>query len=279
MALPEGVETVVVRAELRLPGGAPARGRLLFSGPDLVTIGAADVVVVGSTSVVLVDGAAEVTLLATDAVGMDPTGWTYRVQAQLTNGPSWTRYVLLPAAVPEVDLADVLLPDPALPEYVVLQPVPPAVPPPVVGAYKTVPQDVVSSTVLVDDAELVVELAAGTAYAIDTYLDCTADPAADLLLTIVAPAGATGTWTPNSVSLGNTNNIGSVNRNVVALGASAGVGILTDGSGGTIATPTATVHTGETGGELRLRWAQNAPSATPTVVRAGSWLRAVRLSQ
>lgn len=122
MPLPVGVETVTVSTGEPLTGfdGALAKGKLLFTGPDLVTIGEDDVVLGGAVEVVLEDGEFSKTLVATDASGMSPSGWTYRVEAVLTNGPGWVRYLSLPKAAPAVKLADVLVPDPVAGTYTVL---------------------------------------------------------------------------------------------------------------------------------------------------------------
>ncbi|MGY1498526.1 hypothetical protein ACW4TU_18335 [Streptomyces sp. QTS52] len=122
MPLPVGVETVTVTAGEPLTGfdGALAKGRLLFTGPDLVTIGEDDAVLGGTAEAVLEDGEFSKALVATDATGMSPTGWTYRVEAVLTNGPGWVRYLTLPKASPTVKLADVLVPDPVAGTYTVL---------------------------------------------------------------------------------------------------------------------------------------------------------------
>lgn len=122
MPLPAGVETVTVTAGEPLTGfgGALAKGRLYFTGPDLATIAEDDVVLGGTAEVVLEDGEFTQVLVATDATGMNPSGWTYRVEAALTNGPGWVRYISLPKASPEVKLSDILEPDPVAGEYSVL---------------------------------------------------------------------------------------------------------------------------------------------------------------
>ena len=56
MPLPAGVETVTVSSgePLTLPDGTAMRGRLIFTGPDLVTIGEDDVILGGTVEVPLV---------------------------------------------------------------------------------------------------------------------------------------------------------------------------------------------------------------------------------
>jgi hypothetical protein len=125
MPLPVGVETVTVLSgePLMLLDGTLMRGRLIFTGPDLITIAAHDLVTGGSVETPLVDGEFSKALLPTDATGMSPSGWTYKVSAVLTNGPDWVRYISLPRATAEVALADVLVPDPVAGEYTVMAPV------------------------------------------------------------------------------------------------------------------------------------------------------------
>jgi hypothetical protein len=123
MPLPAGVETVTVTAgaPLTLLDGTPIQGRFIFTGPDLVTIGEDDVVLGGDVEATLVNGNFTVTLCATDATGMSPTGWTYKVTAVLLNAPDWTRYITLPKATPSVVLADIIVPDPVAGTYTVLK--------------------------------------------------------------------------------------------------------------------------------------------------------------
>ncbi|MFI8531814.1 hypothetical protein ACIGMX_16430 [Streptomyces aquilus] len=123
MPLPVGVETVTVSSgePLTLPDGTWFQGRLLFTGPDLVTIGEDDVVLGGTAEAKLVDGEFSVKLCATDATGMSPTGWTYKVTSVFTNAPNWTRYIALPKAVATVKLADVVVPDPEAGTFTVLK--------------------------------------------------------------------------------------------------------------------------------------------------------------
>jgi lysophospholipase L1-like esterase len=119
MPLPAGVETVTVSSgePLTLPDGTWMQGHLEFTGPDLVTIGEDDVVLGGTVKAPLIDGEFSVILCATDATGMSPTGWTYKVESVFTNAPNWTRYITLPKATTSVKLADVLVPDPVAGEY------------------------------------------------------------------------------------------------------------------------------------------------------------------
>lgn len=122
MPLPAGVETVTVSAgePLTLPDGRWFEGKLIITGPDLVTIGEDDFTFGGGVPVPLVDGEFSVRLVATDATGMSPRDWTYTVTSRFTNAPNWTRYISLPKATPSVKLADVLVPDPVTGEFAVL---------------------------------------------------------------------------------------------------------------------------------------------------------------
>lgn len=120
MALPAGVDGVTVSSgkPLVLPDGTPFEGKLLFTGPDVVTVAGQEVLLGGTREVVLEGGEFTVTLAANDVTGMDPVGWTYQVTAVFSNAPGWVRYISLPKSAPSVTLADVIVPDPAEANYI-----------------------------------------------------------------------------------------------------------------------------------------------------------------
>ncbi|MGW4040457.1 hypothetical protein ACWEIM_29980 [Streptomyces sp. NPDC004778] len=145
-----------------------------------------------------------------------------------------------------------------------------------VGVTRTVdkPSDeqVQSSLVLQDDDHLSVSVTLGGRYAIDAMLAVDGDPAADLLLTLAAPPGSVGYWTPGAITLGVSDGTGSIRLTRYAPGASIGVGIT---AAGLIVAPLGTITAGANG-VIAVQWAQNVSSATPTILRAGSWLRVTR---
>ena len=122
MPLPAGVDGVTVSSgkPLTLPDGTPIQGKLLFTAPDVVTVGSQDVLLGGTTEAKLVDGEFSITLVANDVAGMSPTGWTYQVTGVFTNARGWVRYISLPKATAAVKLADVIVPDPIAGEFSVL---------------------------------------------------------------------------------------------------------------------------------------------------------------
>ncbi len=111
---------MTVRARFLAPDGTPLSGALVFRAPATLTFPAADVILGGPVTVQLdAQGGIEVTLPATDAPDMDPSGWAYIVTEQLSGIPVGRSYnVLLPRAQPEVDLADIAPTDPSKPNYV-----------------------------------------------------------------------------------------------------------------------------------------------------------------
>ncbi|MFD7262086.1 hypothetical protein [Streptomyces sp. NPDC059874] len=111
---------MTVRGRFLAPDGTPLSGALVFRAPATLTFPAADVILGGPATVPLdAQGSVEVTLPATDAPDMDPSGWAYTVAEQLSGIPVGRSYnVLLPRAQPEVDLADIAPTDPAKPNYV-----------------------------------------------------------------------------------------------------------------------------------------------------------------
>ncbi|MFG2763137.1 hypothetical protein [Streptomyces rubiginosohelvolus] len=298
MALPDGTPTVTIVDSRTYPDGSPMTGRITLtpeptaiSSPEHghIATGPAEGhwsngILVGAT------GARGITVLPADAPGYSPTGWTYTVHETPGRGPQRTYPILVTSSLgPVVDLADIAPTAPYDGDYV-LVPGPrgekgdkgdkgDAGLPPTgdqVGVTRTVdkPSDeqVLSSTVLQDDDHLTVSVTAGGRYAVDAMLAVDGDPAADLLLTIAAPPGSTGYWTPGAVTLGVSDGTGSIRLTRYAPGASIGVGIT---AAGLMVAPLGTITAGATG-VIAVQWAQNVASATPTVLRAGSWLRVTR---
>jgi hypothetical protein len=122
MTIPEGVPRRTVQVgKLILPSGDPYEGRIVFTGPGLVTVGALDLALGGGVPLFLVDGDGTVDLIPNDVDGMNPTGWTYRVDGLFTNAPNFTRYISLPSGVsPLILTGGALIADPVQGQYTVL---------------------------------------------------------------------------------------------------------------------------------------------------------------
>lgn len=323
MPFPAGVETVTLTGHQHLADGdgspLPVRVR---PTPRRVVSAVHGVVVDDGWVVVDMDDAGQwaVTLLATDADGCTPTGWTYRLE---TGGDA--QHIMLPAALGTVDVAD-LLPAGEDGGTYVLVPGPRGLPgndgedgEPGASAYqvavangftgsqpewvaslkgakgdkgdagtaptgdlpgvartvdKPVDEQVVSSVIVQADDHLSIPVTAGGRYAVDACLIVSGDPAADLLLTLAAPPGSSGHWTPGAVTLGVSDGTGSIRLTRYDLGQSIGVGIT---AAGLVVAPLGTVTAGADG-VVSVQWAQAVASATATVLRAGSWLRLTRVA-
>lgn len=274
MPFPAGVETVTVTTAepLTLPDGTFMQGRILFTAPDVVTAADDGYVFGGTVTAELVDGILSVELVATDATGINPSGWTYKVDSRFSNGSNWTRYIELPLAAPVVDLADILVADPVEGEYTTL----------VVDkrrtAYKTADQDSTDTT-LQDDTHLSVTVEADSVYKFEANLVAQGTEAADLQIAFSGPADAVAAWAPGGATLSVAGPDGQGNIKMAAKGLGDGdataVGILA--APGQVITPSGHLITGPTPGSLTLRWAQNADTGT-TTLRKGSWLELIRLS-
>ncbi|MEV0220919.1 hypothetical protein [Streptomyces sp. NPDC050704] len=109
MAFPPGVETVTLTAGAsgyRALDGEPYAGTLRFT-PSVSRVVSAEhgVIALGAVNATLgASGMFTEMLLATDADGFSPTGWTYRVDEELTNAPGRAYSISLPAAAPNVAL-------------------------------------------------------------------------------------------------------------------------------------------------------------------------------
>ncbi|GGW67863.1 hypothetical protein [Streptomyces griseoloalbus] len=118
--LPEGIPTVTVTGRYLRPNGTPLTGQVVFRAPALITFADHDVILGGPVTAPLdAQGAFTVELPATDAPGMNPSGWSYAVAEQFaTVAQNRVYQILLPAATPTVDIADIAPTDPTTPTYV-----------------------------------------------------------------------------------------------------------------------------------------------------------------
>lgn len=118
--LPASIPTVTVRARFLAFDGTPLTGQVIWRAPALVTFPDADVMLSGPVAAELdASGECTVRLPATNAPGMNPSGWPYTVTEQLVGVPANRSYpVLLPSSSPSVDLADLAPTDPTTPNYI-----------------------------------------------------------------------------------------------------------------------------------------------------------------
>ncbi|MEU3268743.1 hypothetical protein [Streptomyces bacillaris] len=303
MPLPEDAPTVTIVDTRTHPDGGPMRGRVILRpAPALVTNAEAGHTVQGDAEARWVDGELSITVLAADAEGFEPTGYTHTVMEYPDDAPGRIYPVLLTTDLgPTVDLATLAPTAPYTGDYVLVPgpsgppgppgadgvdgadgeqgpPGPPGEPPTgdTVGVTRTVdkPTDegVSESTALQDDDHLTLSVTSGGRYTIDACLIASGDPTADIALTLTAPPGSTGGWAPSAITLGVSDGTGSIRLTRFDFGAPSAVGIITDG---VIIAPLGSLTVGADG-HLTLQWAQNTSSTTPTVLRAGSWLRATR---
>lgn len=293
MTLPDGAERITITDRRTHPDGGPMRGRVtLRPAPGLVTNADLGHIAQGDAEGRWVDGELSITVLAADATGYDPTGYTHLVQERPDDAQGRDYPVLLTTDLGDtVDLATLAPTEPYSGEYVLVPgPAgppgadgapgaqgPPGVPPTgdQVGVTRTFAKPIdrpFTTTSLQADEHLACPLTAGGQYAIDAMLVASGDPAADLLLTLAGPPGSTGHWTPGGITLGVSDGTGSIRLTRYDLGQSIGVGIT---AAGLIVAPLGTITAGADG-VLAIQGAQAALSATPTILRAGSWFRVTR---
>ena len=144
---------------------------------------------------------------------------------------------------------------------------------PLVGL-KSSNQLVTSSTTLVNDADLVIPVAANSTYDIAVQLFFTAASGGDLKWTFTVPSGATFEYQPLHNEGGGTGLTNSTQGN------SDSDTVTAAGAGGTIEAVrmTGTLTVLGTGGNLQLRWAQNTSNGTSTTMRAKSYMVARRIA-
>ncbi len=118
--LPSSIPTVRVHGRYRGPDGRSLSGTVTFTPPGLLTFPASDLFVAGPVVAALDEnGGFSVSLPATDAPDMNPSGWAWTVKENLAGVVGARTFaLLLPKNVPDVDLADVAPADPTTPNYV-----------------------------------------------------------------------------------------------------------------------------------------------------------------
>ncbi|MGW1261193.1 hypothetical protein ACWD7Y_04430 [Streptomyces drozdowiczii] len=109
--LPAGVPSVRLTGRFIAPDGTPLTGKITFAPPMVVTMPDADTIAntVATVEITKEDaGRFEVNLIATDAPGMSPSGWTYLVTEKLAGAQMRQYHIMLPQRLGSdgVDLAD-----------------------------------------------------------------------------------------------------------------------------------------------------------------------------
>jgi hypothetical protein len=139
---------------------------------------------------------------------------------------------------------------------------------------KTADQNVASSTTLISDTHLLMAMAVSEVYQFEFIIFFQAATAGDIKLALNVPAGATGSWgaigpdTTTPTIYKSSQNAAFGDATTVTFGGNAAPEVCFV-SGVVIQSSTA--------GNLQLRWAQAASSATNTTIFTNSVLKAVRL--
>lgn len=143
-------------------------------------------------------------------------------------------------------------------------------------AIKSADTSVTSNTTLGVDPHLSLPVVANATYHLEAWFVYTGDlpgAAADLKADWTIPSAATMRWARWGYPANAVNQIDSVetdNTTIRALGTYGG-------STNISAKPVGRIVTGANAGTLQLRWAQNGSSSLPTIMRAGSWIRLLRV--
>lgn len=108
MSLPVGLSTVAVTVSALHPDGTALKGAVTFTPNATLRSGTYHVSLAGPVTLTFSGNGTPqtATLVATDAAGVLPSGWTYTVTEWWQDAPSRTYSIALPAASPAVYLAD-----------------------------------------------------------------------------------------------------------------------------------------------------------------------------
>lgn len=148
-------------------------------------------------------------------------------------------------------------------------------------AYKTAATTRTSTTVLADDPDLTLSLAASAVYDVIFYLHYAAISAAQFKTAWTVPASATGVRSArglaSTVSDSVNGGVGDVRSGVHAFATAVTYGDRNNASNQCFALEEARVTT-TTAGTLAIQWAQVTSNATGSVLSAGSYMRVKRIA-
>jgi hypothetical protein len=138
-------------------------------------------------------------------------------------------------------------------------------------ARKTVDQQVINSTTLVDDADLQFTVAASGVYVVRGLLGGTGSTTGDLKIGWVGPVGSTFDWTPSTQNNAATSTVGSLITDRSNLATSQAPGMVGASIMTTIVNGLLVV--GGSSGTFKLQFAQNtADAGTASIMKASSYL-------
>jgi hypothetical protein len=137
-----------------------------------------------------------------------------------------------------------------------------------------------SSTTLGDVTGFAIALEASSTYVMDGYIGYTAGATGDLKIAWSVPTGTTGHWCPYGLSTASTGGVGDLDaRRITAYGDANTASIGGSDSPTALGClPRLFVVTDTTAGDMVLRFAQNTSSGTSTIIRVGTWIRAVKVA-
>lgn len=143
-----------------------------------------------------------------------------------------------------------------------------------IQVFKSVAQTVNNSTVLVNDAQLVINfpsVTGGATYLIEGFISYTSNATADFKIGVAASPNITAIdFAPAGLATTAAGTIGDLNAPVVSGGTPAFGGAVV--AAGIVINGRFNNSTG-VGDALQLQWAQNTADPSNTTVNTGSWLR------
>ncbi|MFC8423931.1 hypothetical protein ACFUN7_24150 [Streptomyces sp. NPDC057236] len=144
-----------------------------------------------------------------------------------------------------------------------------------VFARKTADESVTNSTTYQNDDGLLVPVTAGATYIVEGFIVYNTASAAGIKLQLTGPTG-TGLWGFIGLSVSG----GNLDTGTIRMSASTnGVGSSRlGGAANDLVAIARGTFLPTASGNLVFQWAQNAANATPTVVRANSWLSVHRIA-
>jgi hypothetical protein len=136
---------------------------------------------------------------------------------------------------------------------------------------------VTTNTTVANDGVLALAVAASCVYVVDWNLVTDGATAGDFKYAWTGPASATMAWSSLGLDAGAASNVAPIHQDAATIGATIIHGTLGVGTNSRVI-GSGLLTVAATAGTLTLQFAQGTSSASATRIRAGSWVRAIRIA-
>ena len=261
---------VTVNGSLSDPAGLPAKGRVYFQLINDIAETQSDEMITRRPVVRTLDASGDfsVNLYASNSNGSVPPATAYKYMTVLEGVPIEEKFFVLDGGLSTINIADLLE----------IKPGSDLLTSPTMRIIRKPSEEIVNNSVaLQNDDHLFYALLAGEIVDFEFELYVIGPDAADMKISIAAPAGASGHWGVQALTAAVTTISGDMMSQSTTVFGGAGLVIGTDDALSSLAIVKGTCVNGGTPGNLQLNWAQNTATVGDTKILTNSKLKVGRI--